>query len=387
MSKRIAHICLACFYVDGMGYQENILPKKHHQQGNVVEIITSQYCFTSDYKPLTRPTGRHTNENGIDVVVLPYHRGNKKVSSILHYVDGLYHELMAFKPDIIFCHGLSFLSINDLCKYCKSFDVKLYCDCHADYFNTPTKGFKYYLLNKIFWPSVAKKIQKYCTKAWGVTPARCEYLKTVYRFPEDKVDLLVMGGDEDYINLKDKPLLQKSIRESYKIPNNSIVIASGGKINKGKNIVELMEAIGNIDGYYLIVFGSLSDDIKEEFNQKLSQYNNIIYLGWANQEQVNNYLLSADMAVFPGTHSVLWEQTVACGTPAIYKKWDMMTHVDVGGNCVFIDQCDPLSIRSAIVRLTNDKDRFDKMKSIAINKGATLFSYDNIALRAIESNI
>lgn len=386
MNKRIAHVCLACFYVDGMGYQENILPKKHHQQGNVVEIITSQYCFTSDYKPSTRPVGRHINENGIDVVVLPY-RGNKKVSSILHYVDGLYEELVKFNPDIIFCHGLSFLSINDLCKYCKRFNVKLYCDCHADYFNTPTKGFKYYLLNKIFWPSVAKKVQRYCTKAWGVTPARCEYLKTVYRFPKDKVDLLVMGGDEDYINLKDKSILQKHIRESYKIPDDSIVIASGGKINKGKKIVELMDAIGDIEGFYLLVFGSLSDDIKEEFNHKLVQYNNVIYLGWANQEQVNNYLISADLAVFPGTHSVLWEQAVACGTPAIYKYRDMMTHVDVGGNCVFLEQSDPLSIRSAIELLINNKDKFEKMKRIAVDKGAPLFSYNNIALRAIELNI
>ena len=41
---KIVHICLACFYVDGMGYQENLLPKYHAQKHDVT-IITSDFAF------------------------------------------------------------------------------------------------------------------------------------------------------------------------------------------------------------------------------------------------------------------------------------------------------------------------------------------------------
>jgi hypothetical protein len=38
---KIVHICLACFYVEGMGYQENLLPKYHVKQGHQVTVLTN----------------------------------------------------------------------------------------------------------------------------------------------------------------------------------------------------------------------------------------------------------------------------------------------------------------------------------------------------------
>ena len=42
---KIVHVCLACFYVEGMGYQENILPKEHSEAGHSVTVITSDFAF------------------------------------------------------------------------------------------------------------------------------------------------------------------------------------------------------------------------------------------------------------------------------------------------------------------------------------------------------
>ncbi|MFK1961527.1 hypothetical protein ACIXEH_11290 [Bacteroides fragilis] len=62
----------------------------------------------------------------------------------------------------------------------------------------------------------------------------------------------------------------------------------------------------------------------------------IHYVGWLSSEKTIEYFFASDLAVFPGTHSVLWEQAVGIGIPSIFKYWDGMTHVDLGGNCLFL---------------------------------------------------
>ena len=382
--KRIVHICLSCFYVDNMGYQENILPKKHKQQGLDVEIITSQRTFNKDGKSSIRPVGRYTNENGIPVVVLPYKKYMGKISRYFHYVSGLYWELESYKPDIIFCHGLSFLSIIDVKQYCRSHKVTLYCDCHSDYFNTPTDRGGYKIINGLIWPMVAKKVVNECKIAWGVTPARCDYLKNVYHYPESKVKLLVMGGDDDFIHLDKKSEIKEAICNEFNISPSSFLISTGGKISKDKKILELIKACAGIDkDIILLIFGSISNDIKEEF-EKLVDQKKIIYAGWAGQERIYNLFVASDLVVFPGTHSVLWEQAVSCGVPCVFKDRDMMKHVDVGGNCVFLKSDDEATIQNTLLSILENENIYQRMREVAVKEGVNTFSYSSIAKRSIE---
>ena len=52
--------------------------------------------------------------------------------------------------------------------------------------------------------------------------------------------------------------------------------------------------------------------------------------------QSYNLFSAADLVVFPGRHSVYWEQVVAIGTPMVVKYWDGTTHIDIGGNCMYL---------------------------------------------------
>lgn len=380
----IIHLCLAAFYVDNMGYQENILPKMHQHMGHHVEIITSSNCFDETGKWGYRPVGAYTNENGIKVTVLPFHKSNFRLSEKLHYVDGLYKKLDSISPDIIFCHGISFYSINELSKYCKGHkNVRLYCDCHSDYFNTPTNTLKYFLLNRIFWPIIAKKIHKYAIKFWGTTPARCDYLERIYRCPKDKIDLLVMGGDNDYISFLKRDEMRNMLMSQFKIPRDNILVVSGGKLTEGKNIIELIQAVREIKDMTLIIFGSLSRNIENDFYKELKSSKNIIYMGWKNQKDIYDIMISSDLAIFPGTHSVLWEQSIACGLPAVFRKRDLMTHVDIGGNCLFVESGTKEEIKSVLTRI-KEKSIYNSMRLIAQTKGVEYFSYKNIAKRAIQ---
>ena len=115
---KIVHIMISCFYIEGSGYQENLLSKAHKRAGHDVTIISSQYCFNSKYEPLTRPAGEYINDDGIKVIILP---DNKRLPSILgtyqRKCKGLYATLDNVKPDIIFMHGLTEKDGYDAAKY------------------------------------------------------------------------------------------------------------------------------------------------------------------------------------------------------------------------------------------------------------------------------
>ena len=53
--------------------------------------------------------------------------------------------------------------------------------------------------------------------------------------------------------------------------------------------------------------------------------------GWVSAEQVYRYFLAADLVFFPGLHSVLWEQALACKVPCVFSKLEGFGHVDVPG--------------------------------------------------------
>src|SRR5690606_8172202 len=106
------------------------------------------------------------------------------------------------------------------------------------------------------------------------------------------------------------------------------------------------------------------------------------YLGWADQNTVYKILISANLGVFPGTHSVLWEQACGVGLPCIFKHWEGITHVDLGGNCIFVDVPSPKNLAELIRNIVESTSNFDRMKKIAVERGIPHFTYSNIARRA-----
>ncbi len=71
---KILHVCLACFYIDGYSYQENMLPKFHKKMGYEVEIIASTLSFDGHGNSCNIRPGVYDNEYGIRVTRLPYRK-------------------------------------------------------------------------------------------------------------------------------------------------------------------------------------------------------------------------------------------------------------------------------------------------------------------------
>ena len=132
----------------------------------------------------------------------------------------------------------------------------------------------------------------------------------------------------------------------------------------------------------LVVFGQPNDDMNEQISS-LAKHDSIRFVGWIPSDLAYNYFLASDLGIFPGTHSVLWEQACACGLPCLYKDWEGMRHVNVDGNGAFLYEDSVEELKMRIFDLYEDKNKYLSMKAAA-EKCKTEFFYSEIAKRAIE---
>lgn len=384
---KILHICLASFYIDNYTYQENILPKFHKKLGYEVEIIASLFNFDENGEGFFESGKRnYINENKIPVTRLEYKSGfwNKK----LRQYNGTYEAVEKASPDIIFIHGCQFLDIKLIVKYLeKNPHVKIYVDNHADFSNSARTWLSKNVLHKIVWKTMAQKIEPYTTMFYGVLPARVDFLRDIYDIPENKTELLVMGADDDKIQQVTSIDSKLTIRKKLNLEEEDFIIVTGGKIDKAKRqVINLMRTIQKIDNtkVKLIVYGSVIPEMKAQV-QKLAKDDSIEYIGWINDIQSYELFSIADLVVFPGRHSVYWEQVVAMGTPMVVKYWEGTTHVDIGGNCTFLYEDTEEELLRVLKNIIYNKNTYKKMLKNAQSSKRMNFNYSTIAKKSIDS--
>ncbi|MBQ9523623.1 MAG: glycosyltransferase family 4 protein [Bacteroidaceae bacterium] len=382
---KIVHLCISAFYIDNFSYQENLLSKYHRKLGHDVTVIASLFSFNKEGKGcyLEGPS-EYVNSDGVKVIRIDYKKPFYKINKLFRHYEGLFEKIANEKPDIIFSHNISAADMMILRRYLKLHpNVRLYADNHADYINSGKNFLSKHILHPIIWRFFAQKIEPYIQKCYGVTPMRCRFLKEVYRISEKKIGFLPMGVDDDSIP-SERDVVRKKIRSELGISDDAILIISGGKIDRLKNIHKLVEAIKSLNNekIKLILCGVLTpemDCLKKEFDDKTDVF---YYLGWCDAQRVIDCMVASDIACFPGTHSTLWEQSVGIGLPAIFNHWNEMEHVNVNGNCFLINGEDVGEIRQAILTMT-DLSNLSHYRELA-KEASKSFLYSEIAKKAIE---
>lgn len=384
---KIVHLCLSSVYIDNYSYQENMLPKYHILQGHEVTVIASLVSFDSNGKKcLIEAESSKITEEGFKVLRIDYKRPFYKFNKFVRYYKDTYRLLVQEKPDLLFIHDFSFMDIKKVIKYVSiNKEVKIFVDCHTDYINSAQTWISKNMFHHIIWRYYAKIISPYVEKFYGVTPLRCDFLRDAYKIDENKIELLVMGVDDALLEKKDKIAIKQFFFQSLGIDDSDFVIVTGGKIDERKNIHLVMQAVNELKqkNIKLIIFGTVAPEMKTFFDSLLVS-KSIIYIGWLNVEDIIDCFISADLIVFPGTHSVLWEQAVGIGIPCLFKYWEGMTHVDVGGNCEFLYQDNASEIINLFNGILNEKGKYKLMKEVAIKNGLKKFSYSEIAKKAIQ---
>lgn len=379
---KIVHLSLDGVFADGFSYQENLLTKYHVKMGYEVTVIASLVSFDNKGKKCILPeASEYMDPAGFKVIRLAY-RWPQSINVAFRYYVGLNEKLEKENPDIIYSHNLGYGDTKVVANYLKKHpSTKFYCDNHVDYINCGTNWINRQLFNYTIRAHYAKKLIPYVEKCFGVTPMRCRYVKDIYGMPEDRVEFLPMGVDDEAIPTN-RIQVRNDVRKELGLKDNDFVVITGGKIDKLKNTHVLLKALKmlNDSRVHLIICGLLTEEMTY-LKDVIDSMSNVHHLGWCNAERVMNCMVASDFVCFPGTHSTLWEQAVGLGLPGIFKLWNEIDHVNVNGNCIFVkgEDSDELceSIKSVVFT-----DKYCQVKDLA-REASVSFLYSDIAKKAI----
>lgn len=387
---KIVHVCLSSATVNRFyAYQENLLSKYHSRLGHEVSIIAPTY---SEYdkksgKIVSEEPGVEIINDGIRLIrlkpLLPCF-----INQHIHVFWGLGQIIEGMKPDLIFVHGVSSLNYRFFVGYKKRHpEVRIAYDNHADFNNSDKNAISYYYSRCIVKNFVVKKLIGTSDFFYGVTPARCDYLRDMYNVPQEKIHLLPLGADDDEMQFDQREEIRIEIREKYRISSDDFLIVTGGRIDPVKNIHVLAEAVSKCEYKHIkiLIFGSIQNDLKDTFDRLISD--RVICIGWQPSNEVYRYFYAADIAMFPGLHSVLWEQAVASQVPCAFSRIKGFEHIDIGGNCVLMDGKTVDYYQALIKRLYCDKSMYQGLLVNARSKKSEQFLYGKIAQKVMDEII
>lgn len=383
---KIVHVIPNAPYNDNWGYQDNLLPKHHKLLGHDVTVIATNLQHSKNGIEEIEPCN-YVLDDGVKVIRLRHRSYYSSILTELFTKLDIYELLKEIMPDYIFYHGLVSNTILDVIKYKKRINNNCLIveDNHLDYnIGSHSVGLKK-ILGRGYYRFINRIASPYVEKIYGVTPWRKTYAEEYFKCPVEKTDVLIMGADDSAIDFEKRDQIRETIRRNYSFADDDFVIITGGKVDKKKNVLELMEAVYRIadNRIKLLIFGSISDDIKEKFYNLLNLCSNITYIGWIKSNTVYEYYFASDLAFFPGQHSVLWEQACASKIPCVFKKWEGMDHVDCGGNSLLA--CD-LSVEKiiSILESLDYTEEYRKMLEVARSEKTNIYLYSNIAQKSLE---
>lgn len=381
---RILHLCLACFYIDGCSYQENLLPRYHQRAGHEVQIIASLVTFDSSGEVCLLPRAEtYRNEDGMTVTRLDYWPGRS--AARLRVYRGLTAAIERAAPDVIFAHGPQFLDAWRVVRHVRRHPgVRLFVDNHADHGNSARSRVSRLVLHQLLWRASARVLARTADRMFGVLPARVDFLTEVYKVPREKVAYLPLGADDDLLQGV-TPETTAAFRQRHGVAPEDLLVVTGGKIDPSKRAtLDLMRAVHSLRGrrVRLIVFGTVVPALRAEFESLVDQ-ERVTFLGWLDDLQSTLCFGAADVVVFPGHHSVFWEQVCAIGTPLVVTRADAKAHLDLGGNCGYLASNSEEDIEEALRVLLDQPEVLTAMTAAAASPERHRFSYRAIAEQSI----
>ncbi|MDE5438580.1 glycosyltransferase family 4 protein [Elizabethkingia meningoseptica] len=390
-SKKNLKILMLCdYYGIGQTYQENLLSKYYRKLGHDVVILASTIENISDFIHNIYDKKKPASvdyDNETKVVRLPY---NLNIFNKLRSFKGVYNILEEEKPDLIFAHDIYF-NLSDAVRYKKKYNVKLIMDYHADYSNSAKNWISLNILHKLIRKTYFKGLMKYIDKIYPVVPESARFLKEVYSVPYNKMDILPLGCDFDQIQEIRENTNRLIEREKLGIKNDDIVILNGGKFNFNKKThlaIEMLDFFKD-KNIHLLLFGK-ADKGSEEYEahlRRIAEGKNVHFLGWINAEDAYKFMIISDIALFPASQSVLWQQCIGAYLPVIAGDVGQqdMSYLNQNNNLIKVDfeNINSHYFAQTIKEIYENRQKLIEMKNGAEKTAREYLSYNLIVMKTL----
>lgn len=374
------------FFHESQTYQENLLAKYYLKNGHDVTVIASKYEFIIDYyndKKLKKTIPKTYLSSGIRIIRLNY---KLNILSRVRLLKGLKNHLISEDPDVVYVHGLPLNLISCINYKKNNINTKIVFDSHADYTNSGMNWVSKHLLHGGMYRFILNIYLNRIDKFFFITPHGGKFMKEVYKIPEASMKLLPLGADIDYIEKIKNDYSRNQLRKEMNIKPTDFVVFTGGKLSARKKTELVIKAfiLLNREGVHLIIAGKSLDD---EYNRKIfilcKENPNIHLSGWINSDKLNKCLLISDVAVYPSSNSVLWQQSIGVGLPLIVGEdsGQEVQYLNRNNNMFILEEKNvtALVIKNILFKLIENKKLLNSMKKGALKTTEEFLSYDSIS--------
>jgi len=192
------------------------------------------------------------------------------------------------------------------------------------------------------------------------------------------VDSVIIVDNSRYVQIKDAKIKNLDIvmncpndvvYSTKKSPHKEFIIFYGGMISKTRGLMELINAIRDLDNIKIIIAGMGEDE--DLFKEISSKTKNVTYLGWINYEKYIDLTLSSDLIFgfydpkIPNNRlaspNKLFE-AMMCSTPIIVNKETSMAEIVKQDKCgVVVPYSDCNSLKRSIIKLKENQELCLKM--------------------------
>jgi glycosyltransferase involved in cell wall biosynthesis len=385
-------VMLQDFFGLGYTYQENLLTENYRRLGHEVVVITSTFENVFDYThEKYDPSKKKKIEDyhGAKIIRLPY---SLNFFNKLRKHSGVYEILAEEKPDLIFAHDIH-LNLKEAVEYQKKFpECKIIMDYHADYTNSAKNWISLNILHKLIRKPFFNRYKKYLHKIYSIVPGSTTFLNEVYDVPYDSIELLPLGCDYAKCNEVRQNTNISEIRNQFGIKKEDIVIITGGKINQLKRIHLAVDAVKrlNLKNVHLIVFGKgdVNDEVYYEQMKKNAEGYNVHFTGWIDSHTTYELMAASDIALFPCSQSVLWQQSIGMHLPLIAGDFggQDMSYLNRNNNLIKVDAQDINEeyFSKILLELIQTPEKINLMKKGAEKTAKEFLDYEIIARRTLE---
>ncbi len=385
-------LMLCDFYDERLQYQENLLAKYYAKNGHDVTIVASTFRDVAAYcaAKYDRNDPASTHLDGrVKVIRLPY---SLNLLNKLRKFGGVGAILRRERPDLIFVHDIH-LNLSDAAEHKRRHPgCRIVMDYHADYANSAKNWISLNILHKIIRKAVFWRHRRFIDKIYPVAPTSAVFLNEVYGVPIQEMELFPLGADTDLAKNVMEERAGAVIRKAHGIPDDAIVVFSGGKLTPAKKTHVLVDAFLQIadPSLHLLVVGDALEsdgDYGRRLAGRCAGNPRAHFIGWVPGGDVYRYMDACDLAVFPASQSVLWQQALSMGLPLIVGQVGVqnLAYLNVCGNMIILDEEDVRSdvIAARICKLAHDRAALDGLRACALKASEELLNYDKIVSKTL----
>jgi glycosyltransferase involved in cell wall biosynthesis len=386
---------LCDFYNEALEYQENLLVKYYVKHGHEVTVIASTFDSVFDYysdrHDKTAPP-RIYEDRGAKIIKLQY---RYNILNRLRAYTRIDEILAREAPDLIYVHDIM-LNFPEAIRYVQSHPgCRMIMDYHADYSNSGRNALSIRILHGVIRKWFLDRARPHLSRIFPIVPASAVFLNEVYKVPHMEMEVLPLGADTDQVAETKKREEGRRLRKLLGISANDLVIFTGGKLVPAKKTELLIEAVCSLRdvSLHLIVVGD-SDAPNAEYKKQLMElaggHSRIHFIGWLGRTDIYSYLDMANLAVFPASQSILWQQAIAMGLPLVVGDTGHqdISYLNLHENIVILrsDEISSERLAEEIRGLARDPIRLQRMGQGALRVADECLDWNKLIDRTLRYN-